>query len=131
MMDHVVNCFAVFIRALGCVYAIALGGYTTQLVALVGSRGISPLRAVQRRLRTDLGVTRACCRAPSLFWCLGASDAMLRLLPALGAVAAIVLAMGGGLSVTLGGASCAAAAGDACAAESGACTTDALRAAVA
>ena len=95
--------FAIFVRGLAVVYAVAIGSYAGQIVALAGSRGISPITAVHARLIRDVGAMRGFCSAPSLLWCAGTSDGSLRWLPRLGALAAVLLALCGGLFVSIGG----------------------------
>ena len=112
---------AEFVRGLAVVYAVAIGSYAGQIVALAGSRGISPIASVHARLIRDVGAARGFCSAPSLLWCAGTSDGALRWLPRLGALAAALLALCGGLVVSIGGdPTCAARVGGASACDAAA-----------
>ena len=80
-------------RGIALIYIIALTSIRIEIMALCGSRGISPLTAKLAHLKAELGVRRALLRHPSLFW-ISSSDVTLRWLPVAGIIAA-TLALSG------------------------------------
>jgi hypothetical protein len=79
-------------RLLAGIYVIAFVSIRKELVALAGSRGISPLAEKLGRIRQDMGRT-GWVRYPTWFW-LSASDGALRRLPAIGILTALLAACG-------------------------------------
>jgi hypothetical protein len=79
-----------YLRALGFTALIAIGSFWAQLDALIGSRGIAPARLLMEvaRQRGETFFDR-----PTLCW-LSASDAMLNVLAAAGAVLSLLLIAG-------------------------------------
>ena len=66
---------ALFLRALAIIYAVAFGSLATQIVGLVGARGISPVHDYLARLAGSFGPMRFAA-IPTLFW-FNSSDAVL------------------------------------------------------
>jgi Lipase maturation factor len=81
-----------FLRALGGIYFVAFVSFGLQAPGLIGSNGILPAATFLRQVRQILAL-RAYWAVPSLFW-LGSSDTWLRLLPLVGALAALALLVG-------------------------------------
>ena len=82
---------AVFLKALGLIYAIAFASLAVQIEGLAGSYGILPLVEQQANLKAALGAERFFA-FPSVFW-LGASDTALVSAAGLGAAAGLMLAL--------------------------------------
>jgi hypothetical protein len=85
---------ALFVRALGAVYAVALTSIAWQAAALVGPTGLTPARTYLARARRDFGALAAAVYFPSLFWWVGTSDAAVVGVPLVGALAGAVVAVG-------------------------------------
>ncbi len=81
-----------FLRALGLIYLIAFVSLWVQIDGLVGEHGILPARDFFSAVRAEYGI-RAILALPSLCW-LGASDAALHALCAIGVIASVVLIIG-------------------------------------
>lgn len=81
-----------FLRSLGAIYLIAFASLGVQITGLVGARGILPVAAYLDAIRQNYGGA-LWWRVPTVFW-LNASDFMLRLVCAVGAIAAVVIILG-------------------------------------
>ena len=84
-------------RGLAVVYFISFASlcWRGQVLALAGSRGISPLAKKLSAIRRDFpSLTSSLRRFPTLFW-LSSSDATLRCMPILGAILSLVAFIGG------------------------------------
>ncbi|MCB9898362.1 MAG: lipase maturation factor family protein [Planctomycetes bacterium] len=81
-------------RVVGAAFLIAFVSLSRQVVPLVGSRGVSPLRHRIARLRRDVPAPRRLFEMPGLVW-LSHSDAALAALPWLGASGALLAIVGG------------------------------------
>jgi hypothetical protein len=90
--DYVLTRF-VFLRFLGCIYAVAFLVATNQLVPLVGSRGLEPAVPFLENVKDRLGPTQAVVRLPTLFWW-NASDAALRGASYVGLALSVAVALG-------------------------------------
>jgi hypothetical protein len=86
--------WGLFLRLLGVVYLIAFGSLRGQILAIAGSRGISPVSGTLAAARRDLPGWRRVARFPTLLW-LSSSDWMLRAL--------VLSGMAGALGVIGGG----------------------------
>ncbi len=82
-----------FLRLLGLVYLIAFASLGSQLLGLVGERGILPVGEFHDLVRLHLGAD-APWRVPSIFWLIGTSDAALGAVASSG-VALSILLIGG------------------------------------
>jgi hypothetical protein len=80
-----------YLRLLGAVTVVAVGGFWLQLPGLVGSHGIAPVADTLRALHQAPGL--GFFDVPTLTW-LSASDAMLHLLAFLGVAAGLSLMLG-------------------------------------
>ncbi|HTO06854.1 MAG TPA: lipase maturation factor family protein [Myxococcota bacterium] len=86
---------ALFLRALGLVYASAFLSLRAQLDALIGSQGIVPASELLGYAREELGGgLHAALELPTLLWLTGASDWALHALCGIGAAAAALLVAG-------------------------------------
>ncbi len=81
-----------FLRCLGVIYFIAFVSLGVQITGLVGARGILPAEAFLDAIRHNYGAA-LWWRLPTLFW-LNASDPMLRLACAAGAITTVVIILG-------------------------------------
>lgn len=81
---------ALFLRALGVVYFIAFASLAVQMPGLYGSNGILPLADWMGR--QSLGIENVWAM-PTLFW-LNAGDALIQIVPILGALLSLVLLSG-------------------------------------
>ena len=82
---------------LGAVFLLSFLSLGAQVLPWAGSRGLLPVRLKLRRMREDFSPLGRVLYFPTLLW-LSDSDRMLRAIPALGAVAALVVIYGGPLS---------------------------------
>lgn len=86
--------WGLFFRLLGAIYAFSFLSLDREILALAGSRGISPIALQLARIRQDFpGVIRFF-RFPTLLW-VTSSDTALRCLLWLGALAGLLAAFGG------------------------------------
>ncbi len=91
----------VILRLLGFVYVMAFLAAVNQLVPLIGSHGLTPVRLYLPLLADHFGSSFAAFwQVPSLFW-LDCSDTMLRVVPWIGLILACAVAAGFGNSVML------------------------------
>src|SRR5690242_6665017 len=81
-------------RIVGVLYVIAFASLATQVLGLVGSRGISPAHAQLAAMREHFPGPRRFLRLPTLLW-LNASDRTLALLPWCGVACGLYVVMGG------------------------------------
>jgi hypothetical protein len=81
-----------FLRLLAVIYAIAFGSLATQIVGLVGSQGIAPVRDYLARLSAAFGPMRFLA-LPTAFWW-NSSDAALHILAWAGVALAVLLFFG-------------------------------------
>ena len=79
---------------LGIIYFISFLSIASQIRALAGRSGIAPLSALLRQIKHDFPFFSRHLHFPSLFWITGASDAALLLVPILGALCALAVAIG-------------------------------------
>lgn len=91
---------AVFLRALGGIYAVAFAIVAFQGRGLIGERGILPAEEFLGRAKHALGAT-AYVQLPSLFW-LDSSDATLMTAAYVGIALSLVAVAGHGSAVTFG-----------------------------
>jgi hypothetical protein len=92
-----------FYRLVSLVQAVALGGLLPQLLPLVGLRGLSPLEAKLRRIRTDFpSAARRFAMWPSAWWFVGASDRAIVAVGASGVCGALAGLVGAGGAARLG-----------------------------
>ena len=84
-------------RIVGVLFAVAFASLAPQLLGLIGSRGISPVRSQLAAARTHFPGPLRFVRFPTLLW-LGCADGVLRVLPWLGIAAGLYAALGGFLS---------------------------------
>jgi hypothetical protein len=83
-------------RGIGLVYAISFASLGSQILAMAGSRGISPSLAVLRQLRTDFpNPWLRFWYFPSLLHLLPPTDAVLRGVCAIGCACGLAIAYGG------------------------------------
>ena len=94
--------WGVFTRLFALTLAIILIGFSYQLPALSGRRGLAPLCDALARYRRDFGVVRAAWYWPTLFWVTGSSDFALRAVPGVGAFAALCAVWGGAWASPVG-----------------------------
>jgi lipase maturation factor 1 len=83
---------SLFLRLLGLIYLAAFGSLTTQIVGLVGSRGVAPVARVMSAMHTQMGAG-AYWAVPSILW-LDANDGALYWCCAGGCIAAALLLAG-------------------------------------
>lgn len=81
-----------FLRTLGLIYLFAFVSFGLQITGLIGSHGILPVADFLQAVRERLGLS-GYWRVPTLFW-LNASDLFLQLVPAAGAILALLLILG-------------------------------------
>ena len=81
-------------RIVGAAFLIAFVSLSRQVVPLVGSRGVSPLRHRIARLRRDVPAPRRWFEMPGFVW-LSHSDAALAALPWLGVLGGLLAIVGG------------------------------------
>jgi hypothetical protein len=81
-------------RLLGVIYLIALGALIPQARAIVGERGIGPVRQRLARMAEDYPGLRRFLEMPTLLW-LSPSDTMIRALPIVGSLGAAWAIYGG------------------------------------
>jgi Lipase maturation factor len=81
------------LRAIALIYLVAFWSLHREILALCGSRGITPAVARLARMRRDMGTLTCVLRHPSLlwFWC---GDRALRWLPRAGMACAVCAAAG-------------------------------------
>ena len=97
---HVWNAFY---RLVSLVQAVALGGLLPQLLPLVGDKGLSPLQAKLRRIRTDFpSAARRFAMWPSAWWFIGASDRAIVAVGAIGVCGALAGLVGAGVVTRVG-----------------------------
>src|SRR5471030_1204604 len=85
--------WGVFARLLAAVYIVAFLSIATEIAAIAGTRGVSPVAEKLARIRADLGEWRAAARYPTLLW-LSDSDTVLQWLPWIGALTALLVLCG-------------------------------------
>ena len=87
----------VFLRSLGVIYLIAFLSLWSQIIGLVGSRGILPAKSAMETLRQQVAAQKIGLEryhlAPTLCW-LSASDGFLKFQCAAGAMVAVLLIVG-------------------------------------
>ncbi len=83
-----------FLRLLALIYGIAFFSLAGQMAGLVGPQGILPLDAYLADADATLGPPAEWFRFPTLFWFLGAGDAVLQGTAWLGALLSLVLLFG-------------------------------------
>ena len=84
----------VILRLLGLIYVIAFLGAVQQLVPLIGSHGLEPVRLYFPRVAAATGSSfSGFWELPSLFW-LNSSDTLLRVIPWIGLILACAVAAG-------------------------------------
>ncbi len=83
---------ALFLRLLGLIYLSAFGSLWSQIIGLVGAKGIAPSARFIAALHSELGL-RSFFYAPSLFW-FNSSDLSLLLACAVGCFASLLMAAG-------------------------------------
>jgi hypothetical protein len=93
---------AVFLRALGLVYAVAFLGFALQARGLFGAQGILPIAEFLSEQRRTLGAS-APLHVPSLFW-LSTSDGALAMAAWTGVVLGLLMVAGCASSAVLGAA---------------------------
>ncbi len=81
-------------RLVGASFAVAFLSLSRQVVPLVGSRGVSPLRARLDWLRREVPAPRRWVEQPTLFW-LSASDRALAAAPWIGVLGGLLAIVGG------------------------------------
>src|SRR5689334_19683081 len=81
-------------RIVGVLYAIAFASLAPQVLGLIGSRGIAPVRAQLAAAREHFPGPLRFVRFPSLLW-LSASDRTLRALPWIGVACGLCAGYGG------------------------------------
>jgi hypothetical protein len=84
---------SLFVRMLGLVFASAFLSLSTQVVGLVGARGIAPATELLALASERLGPA-AWIRLPGWLWLCGSSDSALRALCAVGVACAVLLVAG-------------------------------------
>jgi lipase maturation factor 1 len=84
----------VFLRLVGAVYLIAFWSLHVQMAGLFGARGLSPAASFLEQVGPQITGNRALA-LPTIFWWLGASDAVLGGVALAGMIAAVVLVAGG------------------------------------
>lgn len=85
--------FGLFVRLLGLLFAFQFATTAHQLLPLIGSRGVEPVRDLLAAFRRDVGVVQGVLRNPTLFW-ISPSDAMIRVLPWLGTACGLLIFSG-------------------------------------
>jgi len=90
---------ALFVRALGGIYLIAFASLAVQVIGLAGRNGILPAGTFLDAVRAQIGPERYW-DVPTLFWCTGAGDGILR--GACWAGAAIGAAVAAGFAPRIG-----------------------------
>jgi hypothetical protein len=91
----------VVLRLLGLIYVIAFLAAVQQLVPLIGSDGLTPVKLYLPRVADHFGSSfDGFWNLPTLFW-FNCSDPMLRLIPWIGLILACALAAGFGNSIML------------------------------
>lgn len=80
-------------RGIGAVYAIAFASIAVQITALSGAQGCSPFWPLLIQIKHDFPHTYWF-RFPSLFWLVGASDAALVAVPAIGTACGLAVLVG-------------------------------------
>ena len=85
--------YGIFVRILGLLFAFQLGSTGSQLLPLIGSRGIEPIAHLVAAFRRDHGAVGGFFKLPTLFW-LSSSDSMIRWLPRVGALLGLLIAAG-------------------------------------
>ena len=87
--------FGLFARGLGLIHTISFLSIASQILALAGSRGVTPFRATLKRVGTDFPTARLrALHFPSLFWLTGTSDLALVLVPLVGAACGVCACLG-------------------------------------
>ena len=81
-----------FLKVLGAIYGVAFFSLATQIVGLIGSRGILPVSLYLSRISETFGASRYW-NFPTVFW-IGSSDFALKLVCAAGIVFSILLIAG-------------------------------------
>jgi lipase maturation factor 1 len=84
-------------RLIGVLYIIAFGGLAPQLPAMIGSRGLGPIRPRLAAIRRDYPGLRRFFMFPTLLW-LASSDRAVRIIPWLGIACGVVIVIGGPLA---------------------------------
>lgn len=84
-------------RVIGAVYLISFTSLSRQILAVAGSRGVTPVALKLAAARRDFTAPRRFLYFPTLLW-LDSSDRTLRALPLLGVAAAVCVLVGGPLS---------------------------------
>lgn len=87
--------WGLYSRLLGLVYAIALLAFVPQLIPLSGNRGITPCAPALRTARQHFGSLAALWWFPSFFW-ISSADFMLVLIPLVGGLSGLAVAVLGG-----------------------------------
>lgn len=86
--------WGLFPRLLGVVYLVAFASLLGQVVPMAGAAGVSPIRPLLRKVRSDYPLWRCVLCFPTLLW-IRADDWCLRLLVVLGLAGAVGAIYGG------------------------------------